>query len=103
VPLPSRRFLIVPQVAISLGILILTGLLLRSLQRLHQADITTMFWSSGCFPLYRATRTSATSLSTISYLPVSAGFLVCGRPVSPASLSPSRAEEGLGDRRSHQC
>ena len=39
VPLRSRRLLIVPQVAISLGVLILTGLLLRSLQRLQQVDM----------------------------------------------------------------
>jgi len=37
--LRSRRFLIVPQVALSLGILILTGLLLRSLQRLQEVDL----------------------------------------------------------------
>lgn len=37
--LPSRRVLIVPQVAISLGVLILTGLLLRSLQRLQEVDL----------------------------------------------------------------
>src|SRR5215472_8562700 len=37
--LRSRRMLIVPQVALSLGILILTGLLLRSLQRLQQVDL----------------------------------------------------------------
>jgi predicted permease len=35
----SRRILIVPQVAISLGVLILTGLLLRSVQRLQQVDL----------------------------------------------------------------
>lgn len=39
VRLRSRRLLIVPQVAISLGVLILTGLLLRSLQRLQQVDL----------------------------------------------------------------
>lgn len=37
--LRSRRILIVPQVALSLGILILTGLLLRSLQRLQEVDL----------------------------------------------------------------
>jgi predicted permease len=37
--LRSRRFLVVPQVALSLGILILTGLLLRSLQRLQEVDL----------------------------------------------------------------
>jgi predicted permease len=37
--LRSRRILIVPQVAFSLGILILTGLLLRSLQRLQEVDL----------------------------------------------------------------
>jgi predicted permease len=37
--LRSRRILIVPQVALSLGVLILTGLLLRSLQRLQQVDL----------------------------------------------------------------
>jgi predicted permease len=37
--LRSRRILIVPQVALSLGILILTGLLLRSLQRLQMVDL----------------------------------------------------------------
>ena len=37
--LRSRRILIVPQVAISLGVLILTGLLLRSLQRLQEVDL----------------------------------------------------------------
>jgi len=37
--LRSRRLLIVPQVAISLGVLILTGLLLRSLQRLQEVDL----------------------------------------------------------------
>ena len=37
--LRSRRILIVPQVAISLGVLILTGLLLRSLQRLQQVEL----------------------------------------------------------------
>jgi predicted permease len=35
----SLRILIVPQVAISLGVLILTGLLLRSLQRLQEVDM----------------------------------------------------------------
>jgi predicted permease len=35
----SRRVFIVPQVAISLGILVLTGLLLRSLQRLQEVDL----------------------------------------------------------------
>jgi predicted permease len=35
----SRRILIVPQVAISLVVLILTGLLLRSLQRLQEVDM----------------------------------------------------------------
>ena len=37
--LPSRRALIVPQVAISLAVLIVTGLLLRSLQRLERVDL----------------------------------------------------------------
>jgi predicted permease len=37
--LRSRRMLIVPQVAISLGVLILTGLLLRSLQHLQDVDL----------------------------------------------------------------
>jgi predicted permease len=37
--LRSRRILIVPQVAISLAVLILTGLLLRSLQRLQEVDM----------------------------------------------------------------
>jgi predicted permease len=37
--LRSRRILIVPQVAISLVVLILTGLLLRSLQRLQEFDM----------------------------------------------------------------
>ena len=37
--LRSRRILIVPQVAISLGVLILTGLLLRSLERLQAVDL----------------------------------------------------------------
>lgn len=37
--LRSRRVLIVPQVALSLGVLILTGLLLRSLGRLEQVDL----------------------------------------------------------------
>lgn len=37
--LQSRRVLIVPQVALSLGVLILTGLLLRSLERLQQVDL----------------------------------------------------------------
>jgi predicted permease len=37
--LRSRRFLIVPQVAISLVVLILTGLLLRSVQRLQEVDL----------------------------------------------------------------
>jgi predicted permease len=37
--LRSRRILIVPQVAISLVVLILTGLLLRSLQRLQEVDM----------------------------------------------------------------
>jgi predicted permease len=37
--LRSRRILIVPQVALSLGVLIITGLLLRSLQRLEQVDL----------------------------------------------------------------
>lgn len=37
--LRSRRILIVPQVALSLAILILTGLLLRSLQRLQEVDL----------------------------------------------------------------
>ena len=37
--LRSRRILIVPQVAISLGLLVLTGMLLRSLQRLQQVDL----------------------------------------------------------------
>jgi predicted permease len=35
----SQRILIVPQVALSLGVLILTGMLLRSLQRLEQVDL----------------------------------------------------------------
>ena len=37
--LRSRCVLIVPQVALSLGVLILTGMLLRSLQRLEQVDL----------------------------------------------------------------
>jgi predicted permease len=37
--LRSRRILIVPQVAISLAVLILTGLLLRSLQHLQEVDM----------------------------------------------------------------
>jgi predicted permease len=37
--LRSRRVFIVPQVAISLGVLVLTGLLLRSLQRLQEVDL----------------------------------------------------------------
>ena len=37
--LRSRRMLIVPQVAISLGVMILTGLLLRSLQHLREVDM----------------------------------------------------------------
>ncbi len=37
--LRSRRVLIVPQVAISLGVLIVTGLLLRSLHQLEQVDL----------------------------------------------------------------
>lgn len=37
--LRSRRMLIVPQVALSLAVLILTGLLLRSLERLEQVDL----------------------------------------------------------------
>ena len=37
--LRSRRLLIVPQVALSLAVLILTGLLLRSLERLEQVDL----------------------------------------------------------------
>lgn len=37
--LRSRRILIVPQVALSLCVLILTGLLLRSLERLEQVDL----------------------------------------------------------------
>jgi predicted permease len=37
--LRPRRMLIVPQVALSLGVLILTGLLLRSLQRLEHANL----------------------------------------------------------------
>jgi predicted permease len=37
--LRSRRILIVPQVALSLGVLILTGLMLRSLLRLQQVDL----------------------------------------------------------------
>jgi predicted permease len=37
--LRSGRVLIVPQVALSLGVLILTGLLLRSLERLQQVDL----------------------------------------------------------------
>lgn len=39
VRLRSRRVLIVPQVAISLAVLILTGLLLRSLERLEEVDM----------------------------------------------------------------
>jgi predicted permease len=37
--LQSRRVFIVPQVAISLGVLILTGLLLRSIERLQKVDL----------------------------------------------------------------
>ena len=50
--LRSRRILIVPQVALSLGVLILTGLLLRSLQRLQQVDLGFDRQHILCFWLY---------------------------------------------------
>jgi predicted permease len=50
--LRSHRVLIVPQVALSLGVLILTGLLLRSLQRLQQVDLGFDRQHLLCFWLY---------------------------------------------------
>ena len=50
--LRSSRILIVPQVALSLGVLILTGLLLRSLQRLQQVDLGFDRQHLLCFWLY---------------------------------------------------
>ena len=38
-PVRGNRILVVPQIAISLVVLILSGLLLRSLQRLHEVDL----------------------------------------------------------------
>src|SRR5579864_5699428 len=50
--LRSQRMLIVPQVALSLGVLILTGLLLRSLERLEQVDLGFDRQHLLCFWLY---------------------------------------------------
>jgi predicted permease len=50
--LRSQRMLIVPQVALSLGVLILTGLLLRSLERLNQVDLGFDRHHLLCFWLY---------------------------------------------------
>ena len=50
--LRSQRMLIVPQVALSLGVLILTGLLLRSLEHLEQVDLGFDRQHLLCFWLY---------------------------------------------------
>ncbi len=50
--LRSQRILIVPQVALSLGVLILTGLLLRSLEHLEQVDLGFDRQHLLCFWLY---------------------------------------------------